>query len=60
MKFLYFQKVELPAYSSTEYNHVAHQNQGSLTSQIQLCQNNNLQGLKAISDVLLDNFINIY
>ena len=60
MNFFCFQKVELPAYSSTKHSHIAHQirvaHQAEPSCDIKI---GNLQGLKVGSDVLLDNFLNI-
>ena len=55
-----FHKVELPAYSLTEHSHIAHQirvaPQAKTICDVKI---GNLQGLKAGSDVLLDNFLDI-
>ena len=53
-KFFCFQIEELPAYSSTEHSHISYQAESSCNVKI-----GNLQGLKAGSDDLLDNFLNI-
>ena len=58
--FLCFQKVELPAYSSTGHSHIAHQIR--VAQQAKTSSDNkigNLQGLKAGSDLLHENFLNM-
>ena len=51
-------KVELPAYSLTEHSHIVHQiivaRQAKSCCDVKI---GNLQGLKAGTDVLLDNFM---
>ena len=52
--------MELPAYSSTKHSHIAHQTRVARQAKSRCdVQMGNLYGLKAGSDVLLDNFLNI-
>ena len=58
MIFFCFQITELPAYSSTEHSYIAHQIsvacQAKSSCDVKI---GNFQGLKAGSNVLLDNFL---
>ena len=57
-----FQKSGIAAYSPTEHSHISYQIRVAQQAEANYCDEKigNLDGLKAGSDVLLDNFLDIY